>query len=58
MILTETELQRLRKPTKYDGVYIYQAPEGYEFWCEDTNYHDTVWGGECLTNYYYLKEKE
>ena len=58
MILTEAELQKMRKPTKYDGVYEYHAPEGYEFWSEDTNYGKVVYGGECLTNYYYLKEEK
>lgn len=58
MILTETELQKLRKPTKYNGVFEYHAPEGYSFWSEDTNYGKVIWGGPQLTNYYYLKENE
>lgn len=58
MILTERELQKMRKPTKYDGVFEYHAPEGYSFWSEGTNYGKVVWGGSQLTNYYYLKENE
>lgn len=58
MILTEAELQKLRRPTKYDGVFEYHAPEGYEFWSENTCYGTIVWGGSELTNYYYLKEKQ
>lgn len=58
MILTEAELQKMRKPTKYDGVYMYVAPEGYKFWSENTCYGNVVYGGPQLTNYYYLKENE
>lgn len=58
MILTEAELQKMRKPTKYDGVYEYHAPEGYKFWSEDTCYGKVIFGGSQLTNYYYLKEDE
>lgn len=58
MILTEAELQKMKKPTQYEGVFTYEAPEGYEFWSENTCYGTTVWGGDCLTNYYYLKEKK
>lgn len=58
MILTEAELQKMRRPTKYEGVYMYVAPDGYEFWSEDKCYGKVVYGGDCLTNYYYLKENE
>lgn len=58
MILTEAELQRLKRKTPYEGVFQYVAPDGYEFWSENTCYGATVWGGDCLTNYYYLKEKQ
>ncbi len=58
MILTEAELQKMKKPTNYEGVFMYVAPEGYKFWSEGTCYGDVVWGGDCLTNYYYLKEDE
>lgn len=58
MILTETELQKMKKPTDYEGVYTYHAPEGYSFWSENTNYGNVIWGGDCLTNYYYLKKNE
>ena len=58
MILTENELMKLRRPTKYEGVFEYHAPEGYEFWSENTKYGSTVWGGAQLTNYYYLKPIE
>ncbi len=58
MILTEAELQKMRKPTKYDGVFEYHAPEGYSFWSDNTNYGKVIFGGSQLTNYYYLKENE
>jgi len=58
MILTETELQKMKVKTKYDGVFMYVAPEGYKFWSEGTCYGKVVYGGDCLTNYYYLKEDE
>lgn len=58
MILTEAELQKLRRPTMYDGVYEYHAPERYSFWSEDTCYGKVIFGGSQLTNYYYLKEDE
>lgn len=57
MILTTQELQRMKKKTQFDDVYMYQAPQGYEFWSENTNYGSIIWAGDCLTNYYYLKEK-
>ena len=58
MILTEAELQKMKKPTNYEGVFMYVAPEGYKFWSEGTCYGDVVFGGDCLTNYYYLKKKD
>ena len=58
MILTEAELQKLRRPTNYEGVFEYHAPEGYSFWSENTNYGKVIWGGSQLTNYYYLKKDE
>ncbi len=58
MILTEAELQKMRKPTKHDGVFEYHAPERYSFWSEDTCYGKVIFGGSQLTNYYYLKENE
>lgn len=58
MILTEAELQKLKNPTQYEGVFKYVAPDGYEFWSNDTNYGSVVYGGDCLENHYYLKEIE
>ena len=58
MILTEAELQKMKRKTKYEGVFMYVAPEGYKFWSEGTCYGKVVYGGDCLTNYYYLKEDE
>lgn len=58
MRLTEAELQKMKRPTDYEGVFMYVAPDGYEFWSEDTNYNNTIWGGDCLANYYYLKKKD
>ena len=56
MILTEAELQKLKNPTQYEGVFKYVAPDGYNFWSNDTNFGNVIWGGDWLTNYYYLKE--
>lgn len=58
MILTATELQNLKKPTNYEGVFKYVAPDGYEFWSNNTNFGNVIWGGEYLDNHYYLKEIE
>ena len=58
MILTQAELQKLKKKTPYDGVFVYVAPDGYEFWSENTCYGTTIWGGGYLDNHYYLKEIE
>ena len=58
MILTDAELQKMKKPTKYEGVFTYNAPEGYSFWSENTCYGKVIFGGNALTNYYYLKEDE
>ena len=51
-------MQEYKKKTKYEGVYMYVAPEGYNFWSQGTNYGSVVYGGDCLTNYYYLKPIE
>lgn len=56
MILTEAELQKLKKPTIYEGVFTYNAPDGYEFWSNGTNFGKVIWGGGYLDNHYYLKE--
>ena len=58
MILTDAELQKMRKPTQYEGVFTYNAPDGYSFWSENYCYGKTIWGGSALTNYYYLKKDE
>lgn len=56
MRLTEAELQKMKHKTKYEGVFMYVAPDGYNFWSENTNYGSVVYGGDCLENHYYLKE--
>jgi hypothetical protein len=43
MILTEAELQKLKNPTQYEGVFKYVAPDGYEFWSNDTNFGNVIW---------------
>ena len=58
MILTDAELQKMRKPTSYENIFTYNAPEGYSFWSENHCYGKTIWGGSALSNYYYLKEDE
>lgn len=58
MILTQAELQKLKKKTPYDGVFVYVAPDNYHFWSNSTDYGETVWGGDCLENHYYLKKIE
>lgn len=56
MILTTQELQRMKRKTQYDNIYRYEAPDGYEFWSNGTNFGTVVYGGDCLENHYYLKE--
>lgn len=58
MILTDSELQKMRKPTNYEGVFTYNAPDGYSFWSENHCYGKIIYGGAALTNYYYLKKDE
>lgn len=58
MILTQAELQKLKHKTPYDGVFIYVAPDGNNFWSNNTNYGSVIYGGDCLENHYYLKEIE
>ena len=48
-------MQEYKKKTRYEGVYMYVAPDGYNFWSENCNYGSVIWGGDCLSNHYYLK---
>lgn len=52
----QMDIQKLKHKTKYEGVFMYVAPDGYNFWSENTNYGSVVYGGDCLENHYYLKE--
>jgi hypothetical protein len=50
-------MSKYREPTMYESIFKYTAPEGYEWWVNDTNYGSVIWGGKSLDNYYYLKKK-
>lgn len=50
-------MSKYREPTMYENVFKYTAPEGYEWWVNDTNYGNVIWGGKSLDNFYYLKKK-
>lgn len=51
-------MSEYREPTMYENVFKYTAPEGFEWWVNDTNYGNVIWGGKQLDNYYYLKKKD
>ena len=53
-----TSIGLFRQPTPYEGVYMYVAPEGYNFWSYGTCYGSVIWGGKELDNYYYFKKIE
>ena len=46
--------EKYRKPTQYDGVYRYEAPEGKHFESFGANYGKIIWGGIDLINPYIL----
>lgn len=54
--LTMEEISKYMSATEFEGVYRYDAPEGYEFWSCGTCYGSTIWGGRYLENHYYLKK--
>lgn len=51
------EMQQYRQPSDFANVFRYVAPEGYEWWSDNTNFGNVIWGGKELINIYYLKEK-
>lgn len=51
-------MEKYREATMYENVYKYIAPQGYEWWSNNTNYGSVIWGGKALDNYYYLKKKD
>lgn len=53
-----TSIGMYRQETKYEGVYKYVAPDGYEFWSCGSKYGNVIWGGKYLDNVYYLKKKD
>lgn len=44
--------EQYRKPTQYEGVYKYEAPNGYHWESCGTNYGKIIWGGLNLYNPY------
>ena len=46
--------EKYRKPTQYQGVYRYEAPEGKHWDSFGVNYGKIIWGGEYLFNPYVL----
>lgn len=51
------EMKKYRNDTIYPNVYQYIAPEGMEWWSDNTNFGRVIYGGAELINIYYLKEK-
>lgn len=56
-MLESESMSKYRESTMYENVYKYTAPEGYEWWVDNTNYGNVIWGGKTLDNFYYLKKK-
>lgn len=52
------KFEKYRKPTQYEGVYKYEAPEGYHWQCMNDNFGKIVWGGINLYNPYVLCKDE
>lgn len=46
--------EKYRKPTQYEGVYRYEAPEGKHWESFGTNYGKIIWGGVDLMNPYVI----
>lgn len=46
--------EKYRKPTQYEGVYRYEAPEGKHWESFGTNYGKIIWGGIDLMNPYVI----
>lgn len=46
--------EKYRKPTQYEGVYRYEAPEGKHWESLDTNYGKIIYDGIDLLNPYVL----
>ena len=46
--------EKYRKPTHYEGVYRYEAPEGKHWESCGVNYGKVIWDGMDLINPYVL----
>lgn len=46
--------EKYRKPTQYEGVYTYEAPEGKHWESFGTNYGKIIWGEFELMNPYVI----
>ena len=52
------KFEKYRKPTQYEGVFKYEAPEGYHWQCMNDNFGKVIWGGINLYNPYVLRKDE
>lgn len=52
------DFARYRKETQYEGVYKYEAPEGYHWQCMSDNFGKVIWGGINLYNPYVLTKDD
>lgn len=52
------KFEKYRKPTQYEGVFKYEAPEGYHWQCMNDNFGKIVWGGINLYNPYVLRKDD
>lgn len=58
MFIMMIDFAKYRKETQYEGVYKYEAPEGYHWQCFSDNFGKVVWGGINLYNPYVLVKDE
>ena len=52
------DFARYRRETQYEGVYKYEAPEGYHWQCMSDNFGKVIWGGVNLYNPYVLAKDD
>lgn len=52
------DFARYRRETQYEGVYKYEAPEGYHWQCMSDNFGKVIWGGINLYNPYVLAKDD
>lgn len=52
------DFARYRRETQYEGVYKYEAPEGYHWQCMSDNFGKVIWGGINLYNPYVLTKDD